>query len=351
MHSENPQDAADLWNGTSNAYTIFTEMTGSKTENTFPELHGYSYSIDRSAVKHIKNQHGNAQTEANRGQVAITEKDIQKIGDILRDYDDVAYEDIPGTNNRRFAFAKQFDDGLIVYLADSSKKRRDLRTVSMWKYPQSANAQDVLQHAVSLALTPEAEGGISHDSNSTPNADTNQDILYQGGADRGMFSREHNLIALLKNADASTFVHELGHFFLETNTRIARDLTAKPSENLTEQERQFLSDVQTTLDWFDVKDLAAWDAMSLNEQRENHEKWARGFEAYLYEGKAPSEELRGLFRRFRSWLKQVYHSLKNLNVKLTDEVRSVFDRMFAGDEQIQQTQYINDMTPLSDNKA
>ncbi|EEZ70707.1 hypothetical protein NEICINOT_05186, partial [Neisseria cinerea ATCC 14685] len=48
-----------------------------------------------------------------------------------------------------------------------------------------------------------------------------------------------------------------------------------------------------------------------------------------------------MFRRFRSWLKQVYHSLKNLNVELTDEVRSVFDRMFAGDEQIQQTQYIN----------
>lgn len=179
----------------------------------------------------------------------------------------------------------------------------------------------------------------------------NDSILYQGGADRGMFSLEHNLIALLKNADASTFVHELGHFFLETNTRIARDLTAKPAENLTEQERQFLSDVQTTLDWFGVKDLAAWDAMSLNEQRENHEKWARGFEAYLYEGKAPSEELRGVFRRFRSWLKQVYQSLKSLNVELTDEVRSVFDRMFASDEQIQQTQYINGMAPLFEDAA
>ena len=188
-------------------------------------------------------------------------------------------------------------------------------------------------------------------NNFTQDTDANQDILYQGGADRGMFSREHNLIALLKNADASTFVHELGHFFLETNTRIARDLTAKPTENLTEQERQFLSDVQTTLDWFGVKDLAAWDAMSLNEQRENHEKWARGFEAYLYEGKAPSEELRGVFRRFRSWLKQVYQSLKSLNVELTDEVRSVFDRMFASDEQIQQTQYINGMAPMFEDAA
>ncbi|WP_244261728.1 hypothetical protein [Neisseria cinerea] len=70
----------------------------------------------------------------------------------------------------------------------------------------------------------------------------------------------------MKNDDASTFVHDLGHFFLETNTCVARDLTAQPVENLTEQKQQFLFDVQTTLDWFGVKDLAAWDTMSLNEQ-------------------------------------------------------------------------------------
>jgi hypothetical protein len=50
-------------------------------------------------------------------------------------------------------------------------------------------------------------------------------------------------------------------------------------------------------------------------------------------------------------LKQVYQSLKNLNVELTDEVRSVLDRMFAGDEQIQQTQYINGMTPMFEDAA
>ncbi len=249
----------------------------------------------------------------------------------------------------RVAYLKRFDDGLMVYIAEASRKKKDFRAISMRKYPPTAISENVIKNISSQSLN--VRNGERAYDNSTPNTDTNQDILYQGGADRGMFSREHNLIALLKNADASTFVHELGHFFLETNTRIARDLTAKPAENLTEQERQFLSDVQTTLDWFGVKDLAAWDAMSLNEQRENHEKWARGFEAYLYEGKAPSEELRGVFRRFRSWLKQVYQSLKSLNVELPDEVHRVFDRMFASDEQIQKTQYINGMAPLSDNKA
>ena len=355
VHSENPQDAADLWNGNNKAEAVFWTNGNPRLAGEFPALEGYSHSVSKADINHIKKEHGDAQAEAARGQIAITDKDIARIPDIVSDYGAIRDDLVSEQGSKRIMFAKSFDDGTVVYLGQVSRKKKDIKTVSMWKYPSAIDEQRAIEIAVTSNQTFGTEAGISHketvSDNSTPNTDANQDILYQGGADRGMFSREHNLIALLKNADASTFVHELGHFFLETNTRIARDLTAKPAENLTEQERQFLSDVQTTLDWFGVKDLAAWDAMSLNEQRENHEKWARGFEAYLYEGKAPSEELRGVFRRFRSWLKQVYQSLKNLNVELTDEVRSVFDRMFASDEQIQQTQYINGMAPMFEDAA
>ena len=355
VHSENPQDAADLWNGNNKAEAVFWTNGNPRLAGEFPALEGYSHSVSKADINHIKKEHGDAQAEAARGQIAITDKDIARIPDIVSDYGAIRDDLVSEQGSKRIMFAKSFDDGTVVYLGQVSRKKKDIKTVSMWKYPSAIDEQRAIEIAVTSNQTFGTEAGISHketvSDNSTPNTDANQDILYQGGADRGMFSREHNLIALLKNADASTFVHELGHFFLETNTRIARDLTAKPAENLTGQERQFLSDIQTTLDWFGVKDLAAWDAMSLNEQRENHEKWARGFEAYLYEGKAPSEELRGVFRRFRSWLKQVYQSLKSLNVELTDEVRSVFDRMFASDEQIQQTQYINGMTPMFEDAA
>ena len=355
VHSENPQDAADLWNGNNKAEAVFWTNGNPRLAGEFPALEGYSHSVSKADINHIKKEHGDAQAEAARGQIAITDKDIARIPDIVSNYGAIRDDLVSEQGSKRIMFAKSFDDGTVVYLGQVSRKKKDIKTVSMWKYPSAIDEQRAIEIAVTSNQTFGTEAGISHketvSDNSTPNTDANQDILFQGGADRGMFSREHNLIALLKNADASTFVHELGHFFLETNTRIARDLTAKPAENLTEQERQFLSDVQTTLDWFGVKDLTAWDAMSLNEQRENHEKWARGFEAYLYEGKAPSEELRGVFRRFRSWLKQVYQSLKNLNVELTDEVRSVFDRMFASDEQIQQTQYINGMAPMFEDAA
>lgn len=65
-------------------------------------------------------------------------------------------------------------------MAESSKKRRDLRTVSLWKFPPTANAHNKLGHAASLLnLTPVAGGGISHTGNSTLDSEANQGALYQ----------------------------------------------------------------------------------------------------------------------------------------------------------------------------
>ena len=92
--------------------------------------------------------------------------------------------------------------------------------------------------------------------------------------------------------------------------------------------------------------LDVWNAMSLEEKRPYHEQWARGFEAYLFEGKAPSVELKGVFSRFAAWLKNVYRQLASLNVELTDEVRGVFDRMLATEEQIKEAEALRGYAPL-----
>jgi hypothetical protein len=67
--------------------------------------------------------------------------------------------------------------------------------------------------------------------------------------------------------------------------------------------------------------------------QEHHERFARANEAYLMEGKAPSLELLGAFQRFKAWLKHIYKNL-SLDVKLNDEVRAVFDRIYASDAEI-----------------
>ena len=180
-------------------------------------------------------------------------------------------------------------------------------------------------------------------------AELEQSLLHQDA--RGMFDRMADTIALLKNADASTFIHEFGHFELETMSRIERDLRGMPASELSEGERQILADFQTTLDWFGVKDGDAWAAMTLDGQREHHEKFARGMEAYLFEGKAPSEALRGVFSRVARLLKRIYRTLAGLNVELSDDIREVFGRLLASDEQIAEAGYVNGMKLLLDGDA
>lgn len=154
---------------------------------------------------------------------------------------------------------------------------------------------------------------------------------------RGTFTPSSNTIALLKDADLSTYLHELGHFFLETYAHLA----AQPNAPA-----QIADDMDALLKWFKVKDIETWRGMTLEEQRANHEKFARGFEAYLFSGEAPNAEIQGLFQRFRSWLVAVYKSVANLKVDLTAEVRGVMDRMIATDAQIAQAEALQRYRPM-----
>jgi hypothetical protein len=166
-------------------------------------------------------------------------------------------------------------------------------------------------------------------------------ILYQGDeTQRGFFNPDRNLIGLLQNADYSTFLHESGHFYLETMARLAAQDGAPQG---------IKDDMQKLLDWFGVPDLATWQGMDMDAQREHHEKFARGFEAYLFEGKAPSRELRSLFRTFAAWLKSVYKTMRSLNVELTDEVRGVMDRLLATEAQIKEAEAQRAFVPLFKN--
>lgn len=133
------------------------------------------------------------------------------------------------------------------------------------------------------------------------------------------------IITLLQKANLTTALHEFGHFFLEVQAHIAAQPNAPAG---------IVDDMTKTLAWFGVPDLATWDAYDLEQKRPYHEQFARGFEAYLFEGKAPTPDLQPLFSRFRAWMVSVYKSLTALDVTLTDEVRGVFDRMVASTESI-----------------
>ena len=187
---------------------------------------------------------------------------------------------------------------------------------------------------------------------------TNPSILRQQA--RGSITLPEDLtkspaiISLFKGADLSTFIHESGHFFLEVQADLAARIQGQidAGASVTDGEREIVADMNKLLAWFGVKGdmglsaLDIWHTMTLEEKRVHHEKFARGFEAYAFEGSAPSVELQGMFQKFRAWLVSVYKELKALNVTLTDDVRGVMDRMLASTEAIQEAEAARRMGPL-----
>ena len=126
-------------------------------------------------------------------------------------------------------------------------------------------------------------------------------------------------INLFRAHDLSTFLHESGHFFLHVFGDVAAQEGAAPD---------LVADYANALTWLGVQPGQALTT-------EQHEQFARGFEAYLFEGRAPAVELESIFARFRSWLVAVYRDIKRLDVALTPEIRAVFDRLLASEEQIE----------------
>ena len=122
-----------------------------------------------------------------------------------------------------------------------------------------------------------------------------------------------SVITLMKNADASTFIHETGHAWLEELLSDAKDSRAP---------QQLIDDVGTVRDWLGAKDDAPIS-------RGQHEKFARGFERYMMEGVAPSRALDRVFAQFKSWLTKIYQTVNGLRAPITDDIRDVFDRLLS----------------------
>lgn len=143
--------------------------------------------------------------------------------------------------------------------------------------------------------------------------------FYQDGADtlyrdpKGAFSQRIDrraVISLFERADASTFMHETAHFFFEE---------LKAFAPTSEKSAQML---KTVNDWLG-SDGASYTV-------EQTEQFARGFEQYLREGKAPSSYLKRVFDAFMNWMRNLYKTAKELNVKLNDEVRGVYGEILGG---------------------
>lgn len=127
------------------------------------------------------------------------------------------------------------------------------------------------------------------------------------------------LIQIFKTADRSTFLHEMGHVFFDDIKNLAE------MENAPEQ---------LVTDWNKLKEWSEWDDTEGADNTKAHEKFARGWEAYLREGNAPTKGLQRVFRMFSKWLTRIYRAVTRLGGLPPKEIQDIMARMIATQEDI-----------------
>lgn len=127
------------------------------------------------------------------------------------------------------------------------------------------------------------------------------------------------IISIFKTADRSTFLHEMGHVFFDDIQKLAS------MENAPEQ---------LVLDWNKLKEWSEWDDAQGADNTKAHEKFARGWEAYLREGNAPTKGLQRVFRMFSKWLTRIYRAVTRLGGLPPKEMQDIMARMIATQEDI-----------------
>lgn len=134
------------------------------------------------------------------------------------------------------------------------------------------------------------------------------------------------IISLFKHADASTVIHETGHYFVDT---LVEEALANPDN------KQLNNDARILLEYAGTN-LEAWRNGDVDSKRPAHEILANAFETYIMDGKAPSTKLRKALSRFSNWLKNIYSRIMRSEYAkdINDDVRGVFDRMLAPQEEI-----------------
>ena len=109
-----------------------------------------------------------------------------------------------------------------------------------------------------------------------------------------------HIIFALTNPNITTAMHELAHVW---------------ESYMTATERQMFMDSVGHSDW----------------SRETSEAFARGFEKYLYDGKAPTGALTKMFEDFKRWLVKVYGGIKGtpVEMEISEPMRKMYDAMLG----------------------
>ena len=211
----------------------------------------------------------------------------------------------------------EFEGNLIGHGTDGEPVVRPSREVR--RIPFTSTAKRPTSIAIQDIEVQKGETKLFATDPNNPKVPKGYTLMPTAAQGRRMFD-----VFLNAKSDASTAIHEAGHVFLE----IMGELAARADAGARTRQKWL-----DTLKWMGTTE-EKWSALNQEEKTVLHEKFAEAFEVYAAEGSAPSLSLEGVFVRFRDWMLEVFRTLKAQRAPINDNIRSVFDRMLATDDEI-----------------
>jgi hypothetical protein len=77
------------------------------------------------------------ESEEKRGQIAITQSDLEKIPDVVYNYDQVAFFGKNKIGRETITFTKEMSDGTTIYVEEMRSGNKELTLNSMRRYKKS----------------------------------------------------------------------------------------------------------------------------------------------------------------------------------------------------------------------
>lgn len=200
------------------------------------------------------------------------------------------------------------------------------------KYPRHA-PDEAVQEARGIVYWQDGDENIYGATNSDEEPIANPEnfnifieYLQRGKNAKGFtnITPDDYIIKLLEDADESTLPHEFAHYWLTEMWNYTR--TGRASENYMKR-------------WQIISDYLGVTPEQTRLTREQQEKFASSYEAYLTRGELPTPLIGSVFDDYDKWLQRVYSDYNKINyqsgkgkrrVRLTDAAIKFFQSMTTG---------------------
>lgn len=122
-------------------------------------------------IRHMLNEHGNAEIEAKRGQIPITEADVKRIPSIIDSPDDIVLGS-RHQDGQTVRYVKKFEDGINFVVEVVPEKSGALKIKTMWKKPIA-----VVNSINTPNLTSKTEGNMINSTSSNNIIQSNENYV------------------------------------------------------------------------------------------------------------------------------------------------------------------------------